>query len=365
MDASHLRKHIVADDGLVGGHSNAAVTLNHTADGIQLVLDDAGTCVELVFQDDLHAGERGVATTFAKPVDGDVETMGTAIDGGQGVRHGQVVVVVGVEVEVGVGVVLHHLPHIVNHLQRIHNAERVGQHKTPNAGIDEGIHQLIDVLRRVLHTVRPVLQIEVHDDAALMSVGHFLSDVFDVLFRRLAQLLRAVLQRTLGQQVNHPTAAVGNPVDASVPVDEAEHLHPVYIAGLLGIAANHLHAVPLTVADACRPHLNAVDVEVVQQHTGYHQFLVRQERDAIGLLAVAERGVKNLDKGPTPYPSPREGLLVSCIIDYIHNGSTIISSLPLGMGWGGLFPTPLSFPDSVPRSRCRRDRSSGSASCSR
>ena len=112
-----------------------------------------------------------------------------------------------------------------------------------------------------------------------------------MLLRRLAQLLLTMLQRALGQQVDDLTAAVGNPVNALVAVHKAEHLDPLQTVYLLGIAANHPHTVLLAVAHPCRPHLNAVHIEVVQQHAGYHQLLVRQERHAVGLLAVAQRGV--------------------------------------------------------------------------
>ena len=56
MDARHLREDMFADDGLVGGHGDAAETLDHARDVVELVLVDVCLSVELVFQNDLYGG---------------------------------------------------------------------------------------------------------------------------------------------------------------------------------------------------------------------------------------------------------------------------------------------------------------------
>ena len=56
MDAGHLCEHVVANDGLVGSNGNAAVALHQAADVVQPVFAYVGVGVELVLQDDLHAG---------------------------------------------------------------------------------------------------------------------------------------------------------------------------------------------------------------------------------------------------------------------------------------------------------------------
>ena len=156
MYAGHLREDVIADDGLVGSHGYAAVAFHHTADGVEFVLNDAGAGVELVLQNNLDARQRRIAAALTQPVDRHVESTCTAIDSGQRVRHRQIVVVVSVEVEVYIGVSLHHLAHVVDDLQGVHDAQRVGQHKTANIVVNKSIHQLEDIRRRVLHAVRPV-----------------------------------------------------------------------------------------------------------------------------------------------------------------------------------------------------------------
>ena len=65
----------------------------------------------------------------------------------------------GMEVEMGIGIALDHLAKILNALQGIHNTQRVRQHKTADTTVAEGIHELIDIEGRILHTVRPVLKV--------------------------------------------------------------------------------------------------------------------------------------------------------------------------------------------------------------
>ena len=157
VNTGHLRKHIVADDGLVGGNADATVALHQTTDVVELVLADAGLGIKLVLQNHLHARQRGIATTLAQTVHRDMQAAYTTQRSRQRVGHGKVVVVMGMEVEVGIGIMLHHLAEVLNDLQGIHNAQRVGQHETAYVLVDEGIHQLIDVLTGVLHPARPVL----------------------------------------------------------------------------------------------------------------------------------------------------------------------------------------------------------------
>ena len=135
MDASDLRKHILAHDGLVGSHRNAAEALDHARDVVQLTLDDVGLCMELVLQNGLHRGQRGIAATFAQSVDGDVQSAGSTEHSGQRVRHSQIVVVMGMEVEMHVGVALQHLAKILDDLQRVHHTQRVWQHEAFNRGV--------------------------------------------------------------------------------------------------------------------------------------------------------------------------------------------------------------------------------------
>ena len=64
MDTCHLGKDVLADDGLVGGDGDAAEAFDHAREVVQLALDDVGLGVELVLEDGLYAGQRGIATSL-------------------------------------------------------------------------------------------------------------------------------------------------------------------------------------------------------------------------------------------------------------------------------------------------------------
>ena len=85
MDTSHLREHIVADDGLVGGYGDTAVTLHQTGDVVKFVLADIRLGIELVLKDHLHTRQRCIATTFSQTVHRHMKPLGTTEYSGQGV----------------------------------------------------------------------------------------------------------------------------------------------------------------------------------------------------------------------------------------------------------------------------------------
>ena len=128
-----------------------------------------------------------------------------------------------------------------------------------------------------------------------LSVVEHVEDVLDMLFGRFVELLGAVLVRAFRQQVDDVATRVCDPVHALVMVDEAQDLNAVQVSGLLGKAADAGDSLFLTFRDTCRGHLEAVDVYFLQQQTCDHQLLMRQEADAVGLFAVAQRRVHDLD----------------------------------------------------------------------
>ena len=93
----------------------------------------------------------------------------------------------------------------------------------------------------------------------------------------LVKLSETMALRPFCQQVDYLATAFGNPVDGKVVVNESEHLYALCHPVLLGIAANHLHGFLLAFRDSGRGHLNAVNIQVAQQHAGYDQLFVRQE----------------------------------------------------------------------------------------
>ena len=151
----------------------------------------------MVFQDGLHTGQRGISGAFAQPVDGGMQATATAQDGGQHIGDGQVVIVVGMKIEMSIGIALLHFAHKLNNLQRIENAQRIGQHEAADAGAAECIHQLEHILGRILHAVAPVFQIDIDLHVKPFGIIYHGLDVGNVLLRRLLQLVGAVLQRAL------------------------------------------------------------------------------------------------------------------------------------------------------------------------
>ena len=287
MYAGHLCEDVFAHDGLVARNGHSRVALHQPADLEELAFVDARLRREVVAQDGLHAGQRGVARPFAQSVDGGVYAAASAQDGGGHVGDGQVVVVVGVEVKMKVGVALAHLTQILHGRQRVEHAERVGQHEAPHVRPPERVDQREHIVR-VLHAVGPVFQIDIDGDVLPAGVVHFAEDVGDVLFRRLLQLVFAVSARAFAEQVDDVPAARADPVDGGMVVHEAQHLHAVQQSVFRGPGADVAHGLVLAFRYPCRGHLDAVNPDVAQQRLGDVQFLLRQERHSAGLFAVAE-----------------------------------------------------------------------------
>ena len=126
---------------------------------------DTGLGIKLVLENHLNARQRGIAASLPQPIHRDMQSLGTTEHGGKRVAHGEVVVIVGMEVEMQIGITLHHLAEILYHLQRVHDTQRIGQHKAFHIGGAQCIHHLIDIFGRVLHAVAPILEIEIDRDA--------------------------------------------------------------------------------------------------------------------------------------------------------------------------------------------------------
>ena len=112
---------------------------------VQTALVDTRHGVEVVFQDGLHAGQWGIASSLTQSVDGGVQAAATAQHGSQHVGHGQVIVVMGMEIEMSIRITLLHLAHKLNDLQGVEYAQRIGQHEAADTCISKGVHQLENV----------------------------------------------------------------------------------------------------------------------------------------------------------------------------------------------------------------------------
>ena len=87
-----------------------------------------------------------------------------------------------------------HLPHILYHLQRIQDTQRVRQHITLDTRLLQSIHQLEYIFGRILDTVTPIFQINIDGYILFVGIMHHTYDIRQMFFRCLFQLLRTMLQ---------------------------------------------------------------------------------------------------------------------------------------------------------------------------
>ena len=194
-----LGEYRLADNGLVGGYPHARVGLDDAAHLVEHVFGDTRRSLHLVVQHGQYTGEGGVPGSFAQAVDGTVHPLYAGKGGREGVGRGQVVVVVGMKVEPQVGVAATHGPAIFQGLERVENAQRVGQHEPLYGFVLQLVDQLVDILRRVLYAVRPVLEVEVDFQSGFPRLSYGCLDVDDMLLYRLFELEGAVLLRAFAE----------------------------------------------------------------------------------------------------------------------------------------------------------------------
>ena len=128
-----------------------------------------------------------------------------------------------------------------------------------------------------------------------------LPDVVEVLLVRFPELLAAVMQRALGQEVDDARADRRRPVDRPVSVDESENLDAIAEPLRLGIVHDGFHRTALALADARRRHFDAIDLDGFEQALRNRPLLFGHHRDAFGLLAVAQRRIHDLDTTSFPF----------------------------------------------------------------
>ena len=121
MDACHLGKYILTNNRLIGRYHNTGIRFHYPAYIVQTALINIGNSIEMVFQDSLHTCQRSIARTLAQTIDGSMKPFHATQHGSKHITHRQVIVIVSMEVEVGIRITLLHLPHELDHLQRIQN----------------------------------------------------------------------------------------------------------------------------------------------------------------------------------------------------------------------------------------------------
>ena len=133
----------------------------------------------------LDGSEWGIAAAFAQTVDSHVDTLRTIADCSQRVTHGEVVVVVGMEVEMLVRKACGDILEELSRLCRCQYSERIGEHETLDADVAQRFYHVIHIVGIVAHTVAPVLKVYVDAEASLLRHCHISLDVGNVFVGRL------------------------------------------------------------------------------------------------------------------------------------------------------------------------------------
>ena len=261
MYTSTLGEDVLTCDRLVGGDMDAGVGLDAFADAIDASFADGGAIVELVVDDGHGAAECGVTGAFAKAIDGDVHATDASADGHVGVRYGQTVVVVGVEIEMEFRIALGHATAKFKSRFWVEDAERVGQHEAADGQVTERVDEGEDVVRRIVYAVGPILEVEIDGDAGLIGLPNLFGDVGGVLFGSPAELLGEVAQGTLAEQVHRTATGVANPGERPSAIDKSEHFEAVEASGFVGPLSNAPDSLQLAIRDTRGGDLEAVYIQ--------------------------------------------------------------------------------------------------------
>ena len=301
VNAGGLREDVLADDRLVRGHAAARKHLHELADVGQRALVDPRGDTGVIAQRHHDLVERHVARPLAHPVHRDVHAVHAGDRRFERVGRAEAVVVVAVKVEMPIGKRRDDTADQLAHLRRREQAERVGQHDAPHRHAAERLDVLVDVVGDPDHPAGPVLEIHVERDAVLRAVLDRPANVVEVLLVRLPQLLAAMVQRALRQQVDDARADRRRPVDRLIAVDKAEDLDAIGPALRLGVVDDGFHRAALALADARGRHLDAIHLDGLEQSPRDGALLLGHHRDAFGLLPVAERRIHDLDTTGFPF----------------------------------------------------------------
>ena len=181
------------------------------------------------------------------------------------IGHGQVIVIMRMEIKMYHGIALHHTATVLLSGIGVENSQRIGQHHALYRHRSQGIHQVKDIFGRAFHSVAPVLQINVHLHAAAHSILNGAAYIPDMLIGRLAQLRGNVLEAALAEQVHYAAAGHHYPISRAVLIHKSQHLHAAQQTVALRPLGNTLHAILLAVRYHGRCNLHAVHIQVRQQ----------------------------------------------------------------------------------------------------
>ena len=295
MDPARLREDELAHEGLVRGDPHAGNRFHIPAHVHQAALIQGVLHLQVVVEDADGAGHGQVAGPLPQPVHGRVQALDAGANGLEGVRRGEVVVVVGMEVEMDARIAFHHRAAELPRAGRIQDAQGVGQHDPLHGRVLQGVHQEEHVVRRVGHPVGPVLEVHIHLHSFRNGDADVPEDVVQVLLRGFPQLGGHVAEGALRQQVHHLSPGGTDPVHGQAAVHEAERLHGAELPASGSPGADLGESLLLAAGNPRRGHLDPVDLQFLQEQARDGQLLVRVERDAGGLLAVTQGGVQDFD----------------------------------------------------------------------
>ena len=295
VDARGLGVDVAADDRRIRGDLLAGVGRDERRDRGQAVFADSRVAVAVVVDRGDDFRQRRIARSFAHAVHAGVDTAGAGADRRQAIRGGEAVVVVAVVLEVDGGKRRGHQADEARHVLGRENAEGVREVDPGDPQLAQLLDHREDVVEGVADAVGPVLEVDVDGEALAAGVADRVGDPGAVLGGLEAELLEAMAFGALRQQVDHLAAGLADPVDGFLAVAVAQHLDALDQARGLRPFRDGPGALHLPHRDAGRGDLDAVDLQVGEQHARELQLLGRRIGDVRGLLAVAQRRVHHRD----------------------------------------------------------------------
>ena len=116
-----------------------------------------------------------------------------------------------------------------------------------------------------------------------------------MFIKRLMKLFLTMAFRALAKQIQVSTTRFVNPIYGSMSIDKSQHLYPIEHTCTTCPATNIANSIFLAIRHTCRSHLYPIDIDILQQSTGYHELLVRHETNTAGLFTIAQCRVHDFD----------------------------------------------------------------------
>ena len=199
MYTGYLSKNILTHNWLVRSYCYSRISYNKFANVVKSAFFYVGLCMKLVFQDGLHTCERRVAATFSKPVYRNMQTLCPTKYSCQRITYSKVIIIVCMKVKMRIRIAFYHFSEEFNHLKRIKHPQSVWQHKSVYICINQRIHNLIHIFRRVFHPITPVLEIKIDTYISLCRISQRIFNIINMFFRSFMQLMCTMFQRTFSK----------------------------------------------------------------------------------------------------------------------------------------------------------------------